>query len=306
MCLSMAAERGSFAKTKIMSARHQSAQPRVMKGEGLKLFNLLNQTFVSAESHSANLPSAQSDFYSMKMTKKETADSYIARMDAAVSLLSEQGEKVSENAWMHMLADGLSSEFEVCKKGVTFREKGFDSVLNVKKMITNEAVLVQTKSKNEQDTALFTFQGKCRNCGIKGHKAADCRKPKTTKNDAQENWNYGGRGNGKSGGVKPGNWWCDHCNGWKTHGTEYCYNNPSNASKGKKGKQGSKGKDSKGKKGKGGKGRGRGNGNFPSHYKPHAAEGGWAWVAKTSDKTNEPQPELEQQGSYSAGDQWEY
>ena len=57
-CLALAAECGSFAKRKIMAARHASAQPRVKKLEGLLLFKLLNGTFHNADSHSAGLPRA--------------------------------------------------------------------------------------------------------------------------------------------------------------------------------------------------------------------------------------------------------
>ncbi len=73
-----AAKRDSFARKQIMAARDPDAVPRVEQNEGLKLFDMFQTTFMTKTKHQANLPTAQADFYSMKMTAKESAKQYIA------------------------------------------------------------------------------------------------------------------------------------------------------------------------------------------------------------------------------------
>jgi hypothetical protein len=110
-----------------------------MKDEGLKLFNMFQTTFVTKTKHQANLPTAQADFYSMKMTAKESAKQYIVQVDSAVSNLALLNEKVSVKSWLFILANGLRPEYAVNKKGVLFSEPGFDNnIVDLKASIMKE------------------------------------------------------------------------------------------------------------------------------------------------------------------------
>ena len=111
-----AAKRDSFARKQIMASRHADAVPQVERNQGLKLFNLFQSMFLNKSKDKANLPTAQAQFYQMKMTSKETAKEYIARVDTAVSDLAMLNEKVSLNSWLFILANGLRPEFAVTKK----------------------------------------------------------------------------------------------------------------------------------------------------------------------------------------------
>jgi hypothetical protein len=126
-----AAKRDSFARKQIMASRHADAVPQVERNEGLKLFNLFQSMFLNKSKDKANLPTAQANFYQMKMTVKESAKEYIARVDTAVSDLGMLNEKVSLNSWLFILANGLRPEFAVTKKGVLFSETGYDSIVEV-------------------------------------------------------------------------------------------------------------------------------------------------------------------------------
>ena len=66
-----AAKRDSFARKQIMASRHVDAVPQVERNEGLKLFNLFQSMFLNKSKDKANLPTAQANFYQMKMTAKE-------------------------------------------------------------------------------------------------------------------------------------------------------------------------------------------------------------------------------------------
>ena len=278
-----AAKRDSFARKQIMAARHVDAVPRVEQNEGLKLFNMFQTTFMTKTKHQANLPTAQAEFYSMKMTAKESAKQYIARVDSAVSNLSLLNEKVSVKSWLFILANGLRAEFAVNKKGVLFSEPGFDNIVDLKASIMKEETIIgiskPTKSPTEMETANAVFEGTCNFCSKKGHKKQDCFafKKQQQKTD--------GNNNGKQEKEKPGNkYWCDHCQKMG-HTTDWCFWKPENASssKGKPKGKGSKGKGKgKGSKGKS-KGKGRANGNFPASYDQENAHYVTNWDTSSQD-----------------------
>ena len=115
-----------------MASRHADAVPQVERNQGLKLFNLFQSMFLNKSKDKANLPTAQAQFYQMKMTSKETAKEYIARVDTAVSDLAMLNEKVSLNSWLFILANGLRPEFAVTKKGVLFSENDMIQLLRLK------------------------------------------------------------------------------------------------------------------------------------------------------------------------------
>ena len=165
-----AAKRDSFARKQIMASRHANAVPQVERNEGLKLFNLFQDIFMNKSKSQANLPNALATFNQMKMTAKESAKEYISRVDSAVSDLALLNDKVSVNSWIFILANGLTPEFVVTRKGVLFGEKGFDSVMEVKNKITQEETVngigktVKQKAENESqdsETAHAAFEGNC-------------------------------------------------------------------------------------------------------------------------------------------------
>jgi transposase InsO family protein len=264
-----ASKRDSFARKQIMASRHTDAVPQVERNEGLKLFNLFQTIFTGKSKNTANLPSAQTAFYQIKMQAKEQAKDYIARVDTAVSDLAMLNEKVSNNSWRYILANGLRPDFKESKAGVLFSKTGYDTVIEVKNKILEEETIngigkpdkADSKTEKDYEIAHAVFEGKCHYCDKKGHKKPDCRQMK--KDKAAE------ISDTKSSAAQ---YWCDIC--YKAgHSTDYCSLNPSNKGKGKgkKGKlKGSKGKG-KGSKSKPGKG-GRGQGNFPAAYTPEVAQ----------------------------------
>ena len=195
-----AAKRDSFARKQIMASRHADAVPQVQRNEGLKLFNLFQDTFMNKSKSQANLPNALLNFNQMKMTTKESAKEYISRVDLAVSDLALLKEKVSVNSWLFILANGLRSEFAVTRKGVLFMENGYGSIIEVKNKILQEETIngigkpdkqkAQNDSK-DSEIAHVAFDGNCRHCGKKGHKKADCYALKKLQNDskASKYWN---------------------------------------------------------------------------------------------------------------------
>ncbi len=259
-----AAKRDSFARKQIMASRHADAVPQVERNQGLILFNLFQSMFLNKSKDQANLPTAQAQFFQMKMTVKESAKEYIARVDTAVSDLAMLNEKVSLNSWLFILANGLRPEFAVTKKGVLFSENGYGSIVEVKSKIMKEETInnigkpekeKSPKDSKDAEIAHAAFKGKCSHCKKKGHKKADCFALKKSKEEADK---------------KPtaNKYWCDICY-MEGHSTDYCSYNPKNKGKGKgkakaktKGKGKGKGKGGKGKSAKGG----RGSGNFPANY----------------------------------------
>jgi hypothetical protein len=91
--LTTASKRESFARKAIMAAKHDDAVPKVLRNEGLKLFNMFNAIFLNKGKDQANLPNAQAGFFQIKMNKDETAKDYISRVDKAVSDLAIWGRK---------------------------------------------------------------------------------------------------------------------------------------------------------------------------------------------------------------------
>ena len=260
-----AAKRDSFARKQIMASRHADAVPQVKRNQGLKLFNLFQSMFLNKSKDKANLPTAQAQFYQMKMTSKETAKEYIARVDTAVSDLAMLNEKVSLNSWLFILANGLRPEFAVTKKGVLFSETGYDSIVEVKSKIMKEETInnigkpdKQKNDSKDSDVAHAAIEGNCYHCGKKGHKKEKCHQlKKEQKAAAATNKNQ-----------QTTKRWCDIC--YKEgHSTEWCSYNPDNKAKGKGSKGKAKGGKGKGR-GKGGKGKpakgGRGKSNFPANY----------------------------------------
>ena len=168
-----AAKRDSFARKQIMASRHADAVPQVQRNEGLKLFNLFQDTFMNKSKSQANLPNALLNFNQMKMTTKESAKEYISRVDLAVSDLALLKEKVSVNSWLFILANGLRSEFAVTRKGVLFMENGYGSIIEVKNKILQEETIngigkpdkqkAQNDSK-DSEIAHVAFDGNCRHC----------------------------------------------------------------------------------------------------------------------------------------------
>jgi hypothetical protein len=252
----------------------------------LKLFHLFQSMFLNKSKDQANLPTAQANFYQMKMTVKESAKEYIARVDTAVSDLAMLSEKVSLNSWLFILANGLRPEFTVTKKGVLFSEDGFKSIVEVKNKIMKEETVNNIGKPDEQnkndskdsEVAHAAFDGTCNHCGKKGHKKADCNKlKKETKAAATTK------------AATASKYWCDICYK-ERHSTEWCFYNPKNKGKGKgkaKGKAKGKGKG-KGGNGKNGKG-GRGKGNFPASYVSDVAQ-----MASETWKSTEENWELKQ------------
>ena len=173
-----AAKRDSFARKQIMASRHEDANPRVERNEGLKLFNLFQTIFSHKSTSQANLPNAQASFYQMQMSKSESAKDYIARVDAAVSDLAILNEKVSLNSWLFILAKGLRTEFKKCKDGVLFAEKGFESIPQLKAMIMKEETILgigkpDKLKESNTEVAQAVFDGICNFCNKKGHKKND-------------------------------------------------------------------------------------------------------------------------------------
>ena len=291
--LSVGSVRGSFARNAIIAAQSSTAQPHIKDNEGLELFNYFNNTFIATEDHKTSLPSAQKSFHSLRQKAKESASDFIARTDLAVSTLTKLGEPVSDNTWIFALANGLKAEFDDTRKGVLFGRPGYDTVIDVKKSIINEEIVLATMKDNGKDTTKdakdkdsTAFVAKdhsglsCHYCGIKGHIQPDCRKKKRDEQHRQTSTNkkgHGGKGKGKpsnkgkKGKGKPSN---NHNNrhsydGWNSspgHDGQWHQSNKGQWHTHDKGSWTStiKGKDSKGKH----KGRGRGwsHGNFPSDY----------------------------------------
>jgi hypothetical protein len=131
----------------------------------------------------------------------------------AVSTLTKLGEPVSENTWIFALANGLKAEFEDTRKGVLFGRPGYDTVIDVKKSIINEEIVLATmkdngkvKVKDAKDKDSTAFVAKdhsglnCHYCGIKGHIQPDCRKKKRDDQQSQASTHkkgHGGKGEGK-------------------------------------------------------------------------------------------------------------
>ncbi len=225
----------------------------------------------------------------------------------AVSTLTKLGEPVSENTWIFALANGLKAEFEDTKKGVLFGRPSYDTVINVKKSIINEEIVLATmkdtskdKVKDHKDKDSTAFVAKdhsglhCHYCGIKGHIQPDCRKKKRDGQHSSGSTNkkgQGGKGKGKPSKGKKGKGKHQHNrhsnDGWnstsRSEGSwNYSNDNAQWNTTNDKGKWpgNNKGKDSKGK----GKGRGRGwhNGNFPSDY-----NGSYANIHQDTSHANE-------------------
>ena len=180
-----ASKRDSFARKQIMASRHPDAIPQVDRNQGLKLFNLFQTIFTGKSKNTANLPSAQNNFYQIKMLAKEPAKDYIARVDTAVSDLALLNEKVSNNSWRYILANGLRSDFKVSKNGVLFSQNGYDSVIEVKNKILEEETVNNIGKPDkaasvtkDSEIAHAVFEGNCHYCNKKGHKKPDCKKMK--------------------------------------------------------------------------------------------------------------------------------
>ncbi len=221
---------------------------------------------------------------------------------------------MSENTWIFALANGLKAEFEDTRKGVLFGRPGYDTVLEVKKSIINEEIVLATmrdtsrdKTKEAKDKDSTAFLAKdhsnlnCHYCGTKGHIQPDCRKKKRDEQQGLASTNNKGKGKGKGskgkgklthkGKQSKGKHYSNnnrHSNeGWNSSSSSDRSWNYSNDkapwhTTNDKGQWAStnKGKDSKGK----GNGRGRGwaNGNFPSDY-----NGSYANIHQDSSRANE-------------------
>ena len=90
--LSTGSVHGSFARNAIIAALNKTAQPHIADNEGLDLLLYFNNIFVFHDEHATSLPIAQQKFHSLKQKNNESANTYIARVDLAVSSLSKLGE----------------------------------------------------------------------------------------------------------------------------------------------------------------------------------------------------------------------
>jgi hypothetical protein len=183
-----------------------------MKDSNVFIISMLPSSRV-IEEHKTSLPLAQQNFHSLRQKAKESASDFIARTDLAVSTLSKLGEPVSENTWIFALANGLKAEFEDTRKGVLFGRPGYDTVLEVKKSIINEEIVLatmkdtskdKTKEAKDKDTTAFIVNDHSglnfHYCGIKGHIQPDCRKKKRDEQQGLASTNRkgkGGKGKGK-------------------------------------------------------------------------------------------------------------
>jgi hypothetical protein len=146
--LTMAAQKGSYAKLQIMASCHRDAVPCVMKNEGQKLYQMFQALFTMTNLHQASLPTVRAEFYAIVQKENESILKYSSRVDIIVSTMAKLGERVSTGAWIYALGNGLRPEFKESKDGILYTKDGYSTVISVKtKLLSEEAVLLN-KSKN--------------------------------------------------------------------------------------------------------------------------------------------------------------
>jgi hypothetical protein len=148
--LTMAAQKGSYAKLQIMASCHRDTVPCVMKNEGQKLYQMFQALFTMTNLHQASLPTVRAEFYAIVQKENESILKYSSRVDIIVSTMAKLGERVSTGAWIYALGNGLRPEFKESKDGILYTKDGYSTVISVKtKLLSEEAVLLN-KSKSDK------------------------------------------------------------------------------------------------------------------------------------------------------------
>jgi hypothetical protein len=114
--------------------------------------------------------------------------------------LEELGSSISDNQFiLHILnnmTDDCDLQLAMMEKRVTEKSNPLtiDEIrdnLNLRFKRLNEKRNEESENDNNQEVAFFCgqFKGKCRNCGVIGHKAKDC-KLKTNQNGGHNSGNH--------------------------------------------------------------------------------------------------------------------
>ena len=139
---------------------------------------------------------------SLKKNANETITDYILRAESATNALRDAEEIVSDVLLVAMAVKGLPDTHKAFVAVTTQSQDMIQNFQKFKQALKNfeDTERTRMKSPANPDTVMKTGTRKkkftCFNCGIAGHKATDCRKPKEQR-------------------------WCNYCKS-PTHNDSYC------------------------------------------------------------------------------------
>jgi hypothetical protein len=185
-----------------MAASHPKAIPCILQNEGRKLFQMFQSIFTLTTHNTASLPSMRKQFNDIKQLEAESALAYTSRVDLLVANMAKLGEQVSSGMWIHVLGNGLRSEYKDTKDGILYSKDGYGSVILVKSKIQNEdAILKDSRAISKASQSPKVIHDEI------AMKAAEIKSPKTKPPKEQVQFNKGK--DGKKGGSKGQRQWSD-------------------------------------------------------------------------------------------------
>jgi hypothetical protein len=141
-----------------------------------------------APTTAATLSKYQEKFFTAKLKKGSDPDAFITYLEEIRLRMAEMDSDVTDKQFMLHVLNNLNSDYET---QVTLLERMIDDEfepltieymreeLNVRYERLNSRNKRNNDENGESDKALYAggkFKGKCKVCGIIGHKAADCKK----------------------------------------------------------------------------------------------------------------------------------
>ena len=138
-------------------------------------------------------------FRQSSLSKNEDPDAWITTLEEFRMKLEDMGSAMTDDQFMIHVLNNLTSDYELQMVLLEKRIGNKENPLEVDELreelnLRFERLSTQNESNNEskanEEQALFTaqFKGKCRNCGVLGHKSIHC-KARRNHNDRQNDGN---------------------------------------------------------------------------------------------------------------------
>jgi hypothetical protein len=153
-----------------------------------------------------SLVKMEKQFRQCALKKGQGPDSWITELEDYGMKPDELGSRISDDQFILHILNNMADDY---KLQLAMMEKWLDDKMNLRTVneirddlnLRFERLNIKSNEDNEngnnQDVALFggQFHGKCRNCGVIGHKARDC-KNKFRQNGCQNSADQNGGQNG--------------------------------------------------------------------------------------------------------------
>ena len=167
-----------------LDERSLSLVIREAKDDGRKAFKILRDFY--AGDSKPRVITLYNQLTSLRKANLENVTDYLIRAEKAAMALRSANEQVSDSLLIAMVLKGLTDEYKPFVAIITQSET-VDTFHRFKQALRNfeEMEIIRSSGISKKDSILKSKESKkpftCYNCGITGHKSAECRRPKQPK-----------------------------------------------------------------------------------------------------------------------------